>query len=346
MATRKRKALDDLYVGIDLGTARSAVTTSSGAAAWDRSLVGWPKDAIARKLLKKDVVYGAECLDHRLALDVFRPLQDGVVRKNTERDEEAIRALAQHLISLVDAEDGQRVQAVIGAPAEASSYNKSLLREAFGELVDASMVVSEPFPVAYGLDMLVDALVVDIGAGTVDLCIMRGTVPTPEDQRTIEQAGDYIDRQLADLLRERFPNAQFTDSMVVKWKEAHAFVGDDPGQKVKVTIPVDGKPTTHDITDEMRTACESILPHLLGEIRELIAAFDPEFQEQVRGNVLLAGGGSQIRGIDRAIEAMLGELGGGKVKAVDDALFAGAKGALEIAKDTPDEDWARLAKGE
>ena len=344
MATRKRKALDDLYVGIDLGTARSAVTTSSGAAAWDRSLVGWPKDVIARKLLKKDVVYGAECLDHRLALDVFRPLQDGVVHKNTERDEEAIRALAQHLISLVDAEDGQRVQAVIGAPAEASSYNKGLLREAFGELVDASMVVSEPFTVAYGLDMLVDALVVDIGAGTIDLCIMRGTVPTAEDQRTIEQAGDYIDRQLADLLHERFPNAQFTDSMVVKWKEAHAFVGDDPGQKVKVTIPVDGKPTAHDITDEMRTACESILPHLLGEIRELIAAFDPELQEQVRQNVLLAGGGSQIRGIDRAIEEMLAELGGGKVKAVEDALFAGAKGALEIAKDTPDEDWARLAK--
>ncbi len=344
MATRKRKALDDLFVGIDLGTARSSVATSAGAAAWDRSLVGWPKDGIARKLLKKEVVFGAECLEHRLALNLFRPLRDGVVRKNTERDEEAIRALAQHLMSLVDAEDGQRVHAVIGAPAEASSYNKGLLREAFEELVDASMVVSEPFTVAYGLDMLVDALVVDIGAGTIDLCIMRGTVPTPEDQRTIEQAGDYIDRQLADLLRDRFPQAQFTDSMVVRWKEEHAFVGKDPGAKVKVTIPVEGKPTAHDITDEMRTACESILPHLLGEIRALIASFDPEFQEQVRQNVLLAGGGSQIRGIDRAVEAALADLGGGRVTVVEDALFAGAHGALEIAKDTPADDWQRLAR--
>lgn len=344
MATKKRRTADELLVGIDLGTARSAVATSSGVTAWDRSLVGWPKDRVARKLLGKELLLGAECLEHRLAIDLVRPLRDGVVHTGTPRDEEAISALAGHLFSLIGAEKDQRVHVVIGAPAEASAFNKELLREAFAELVDASMVVSEPFTVAYGLDMLVDALVVDIGAGTIDFCIMRGTVPTTADQRTIEQAGDYVDEQLSELLHARFPQAQFSETMVTRWKEEHAFVGESPAHKVKVAIPVDGKPIVHDITDEMRAACESILPHLQGELRSLIASFDPEFQDRVRQNVLLAGGGSQIHGIAGAIEACLTELGGGRVTVVDDPLYAGANGALEIARDTTAEDWERLSK--
>jgi len=47
------------------------------------------------------------------------------------------------------------------------------------------MVVSEPFAVAYGMNLLNNALVIDIGAGTTDFCIMHGTIPSEEDQKTI-----------------------------------------------------------------------------------------------------------------------------------------------------------------
>jgi rod shape-determining protein MreB len=342
VAAKKRKSSADLFVGIDLGTARSAVVTSAGTAMWDRSLVGWPRDMVAKKLIGKSVVIGNECLEQRLALDIARPLRDGVIHKNTARDEAAIHALAAHLLDLVGATDEQRILAVIGAPAEANAYNKGLLREAFTDLVDAAMVVSEPFTVAYGLDLLIDALVIDIGAGTIDLCIMRGTVPTAEDQRTIPQAGDFIDQQFAERLRAQYPQAQFTDSMVVQWKEQFAFVGEASGGPLEVSIPVAGAPKKHDISAALRGACESILPHLREELRGLIASFDPEFQERIRGNVLLAGGGSQIKGLDAAVEEMLEEQGGGQVRVVEDPLFAGANGALAIAQDTDPEDWQRL----
>ncbi len=342
VAAKKRKTSADLLVGIDLGTARSAVVTSAGTAMWDRSLVGWPRDRVAKKLIGKSVVIGNECLQHRLALDVTRPLRDGVIRKSTTRDEAAIHALADHLLELVGADDDQRILAVIGAPAEASAYNKALLKDAFAELVDAAMVVSEPFTVAYGLDLLIDALVIDVGAGTIDLCIMRGTVPAAEDQRTIPQAGDFIDQQFMERLRAQYPQAQFTPSMAVQWKEAHAFVGDAHAGPLEVSMPVAGAPRQHDISAALRGACESILPHLREELRSLIAGFDPEFQERVRQNVLLAGGGSQIKGLDAAVEEMLEELGGGHVRVVEDPLFAGANGALAIAQDTDPEDWDRL----
>lgn len=200
------------------------------------------------------------------------------------------------------------------------------------------MVVTEPFSVAYGLDALNNAMVIDIGAGTMDFCIMSGTIPAEEDQRTVFTAGDHIDRLLQTYLHERYPHADFTLNMVRRFKEAHSFVG-DPEDEIRVEIPVDGKPTMHDITAEMRRACESILPGLVETMLELIAKFDPEFQKKVRNNIILAGGGSQIRGLREHVEKVLQEYGACHVRTVSDPLFGGADGALSLAVDMPPEYW-------
>ena len=67
------------------------------------------------------------------------------------------------------------------------------------------MICSEPFAVAYGLELLEDTLVIDIGAGTVDLCRMHGTMPAEEDQITLTTAGDWLDQQLFASSRRRRP---------------------------------------------------------------------------------------------------------------------------------------------
>ena len=90
---------------------------------------------------------------------------------------------------------------------------------------DRLMIVSEPFAVAYGLEALLHTLVIDIGAGTTDFCVMNGHYPTDEDQRTLELAGDAVDFRLAALLRECHPTAQFSIHMVREWKEQWSFVG-------------------------------------------------------------------------------------------------------------------------
>ena len=48
----------------------------------------------------------------------------------------------------------------------------------------------------------------------------------------------------------------------------------------------------------MRKACESPMPAIVETVIDLIAGFDPEFQESVRNNIIVAGGGSQISGLD------------------------------------------------
>jgi rod shape-determining protein MreB len=65
------------FVGIDLGTSRSAVSTSRGTRKWVESYVGWPKDFVARKLLGQRVLFGEEALNHRLSLLLCRPWSTG-----------------------------------------------------------------------------------------------------------------------------------------------------------------------------------------------------------------------------------------------------------------------------
>lgn len=328
-----------LHIGIDLGTSRSAIVASNGANDWTESYVGWPKDFVARKMLGRDVLFGRDALDNRLSIDLFRPLEYGVIRDGTERDEEAVRALIRHLIDQVRSDKNQKVHAAVGVPAEALAVNKQAIREAVREHADALMVVSEPFSVAYGLDTLNGALIIDIGAGTIDFCVMHGTMPAEEDQRSLTTAGDHIDRKLSERLRESFPEATFSETDIRHYKEEYGFVKQNGRKSIKVEVPVDGKMTEINITDEMRQACESILKPIADTAIDLIARYEPAFQETLRKNIYLAGGGSQLDGIAEAIEKQLAEYGNVSVKAVDDPLYAGANGALALAQDMPEEYW-------
>lgn len=335
-----------LNVGVDLGTSRSSVSTSDGRKHVIESYVGWPVDMVAKKVLKKKILIGREALENRVMLDLHRPLERGLIKEGSEKDLHAVRELLTHLLGQVGikGKGGGTVRAVVGVPAEAMRVNKQQLRHAMGGVVDSLLIVSEPFAVAYGLDALLHALIIDVGAGTSDFCVMKGRYPTEEDQRTLTVAGDSIDEQMGKLITERYPDANFTSHMVREWKEEHAFVGEPPG-KVVVTAPVQGRPTEIDITAEVRAACESLLDPVIETTIELIAKVDPEYQEEVRNRVFLSGGSSLIRGLAEKIEGALAEFGGGKVTVVEDPVYVGADGGLAIANDAPKSDWEKLSAG-
>ena len=336
---------DILYVGIDLGTSRSAVSASNGERHMIESYVGWPVDMVARKILKRPVLIGHDAVDQRSMLDLRRPLERGLIKEGSEKDAAAVHELLRHLVSLTGMvaphENGSRVCAVVGAPAEALRVNKQQLRNAMKGIADSLMVVSEPFAVAYGTEALLHTMIIDIGAGTTDFCVMNGRYPTEEDQRTLDIAGDTIDAKLAMLVQERYPEAQFSIHMVRAWKERSAFVG-KPAERVLVTMPVAGKPTQLDITEAMRSACESLVPPVTETMIELLARVEPEFQERVRQNIILAGGSSLIRGLPERLQQGLGDVGGGKVRVVSDPTFAGSDGGLAIALDALETDWDML----
>ena len=337
-----------LYLGIDLGTSRTSVSASNGVRETVASLVGYPKDAVSQKLLKKSVLFGDDALKNRLALDFYRPLEHGVLKCSEENIEEyqanlrAAQDLIAEIIRRARPRKDELIYGVIGVPAQVSINNKQAILDAARETVDSVMLCSEPFSVAYGLDMLDDVLVIDIGAGTTDLCRMHGTMPEDADQITITYAGDWIDNRFAELLKESYPEAQFTIQMLKRIKERYACVSEDQ-PKVVVEFPVSGKPTPFDVTNQLRTACQGIVPPIVEGLSKLVASFDPEFQERLKDRVLLGGGGSQIKGLDDAIEReMKDRLGDGKVERCEEPMYGGSNGALKIAHDMPAEFWEKL----
>ena len=333
-----------LYIGIDLGTFRSVMVSSDSHEEEELTVIGTPKDPIARNFLKRDVLFGKEALKNRLALNLFRPLELGVI-KDTPEDREFIAHFITHLIGLSDPEEYDRVVAVIGAPAvEASHVDKTSIFDAAAGSVNAGMIISEPFAVAYALDMIEHTLVIDIGAGTTDLCRVYGTIPGPGDQMHTGYAGDYVDNQIIIEVQKKYNGAQITKDMARRWKEQYSFVSTStPDEPIMVDFSIEGKAMSLDITDCIQAACESIVEPIVENVKALIAGSNPEFHDEFRRNMVLAGGGSGIRGLGGLLlRRRLSDMGDVNVHVVDDPVRLGAMGGLRLAMEVPEDMWKNL----
>src|SRR4030095_13752758 len=121
-----------LCVGIDLGTSRSSISASNGQRHVVDSYVGWPVDMVARKIVKKSIMIGREALDNRSMLDLRRPLERGIMKEGSEKDQEAVQEILKHLITLAGikqkGKNKSKVRAVVGVPAEAFRVSRQNLR--------------------------------------------------------------------------------------------------------------------------------------------------------------------------------------------------------------------------
>src|SRR5437870_4859216 len=118
-----------LLMGIDLGTSRSSVVSMNGVRKTVESYVGFARDPVSRKFLKTDIVYGKAALDNRLSVDLFRPLEKGVIKGTREdssisqeehdKNLHAAQLLVKHLVDLVDPGRDDLLFGVVGVPSNA-----------------------------------------------------------------------------------------------------------------------------------------------------------------------------------------------------------------------------------
>lgn len=340
------------YVGLDLGTFKTSVTSSNGKRVSIASVVGWPKDRVARALLGRDLIFGDEALQHESSLNVIRPFQRGALKyvdgadvgirsEDIAKHKEAALLLVQHVVSHLELPAGRPIYGVIGTPSRATVRNKQVIINAARRTLDAVMVVADPFNIAYGMNQLSSSLVIDIGAGTIDICPMCGTYPKEEDQITLPIGGDLIDDELRRLLMQSEPNAELSLAQARKIKEDFGFVLDDKEAAI-ATLSVAGKPTQIDVSQHLNAACRSIVPGITEALLELVSKFDRDFQKTLFNNILLGGGGGQLQGMDRQIEKALKRYGTAKVTQVSDSVFSGATGALKMATNMPAEYWQQI----
>jgi rod shape-determining protein MreB len=324
-----------LYVGIDLGTYQSTIASSAGSSHTIETVVGRPKDPIARNFLGRDVLFGNDALKNKLACNIYRPMAAGVAQDD-DANLAAAKAFVSHLLETVDPEEYDEVFGVICSPSHVSFTDKSNLVATLRGQVNAIMVVTEPFATAFGIEEIAGSIVVDIGAGTTDIARIYGTFPTEEDQITLQEAGDWIDEELMDLIKKKYTGAQVTKDMVRRWKEEVSYVGGDPREAI-VELSVEGKKQVVDIGDLVQEACELIIPKIGNGIKLIVAGADPEYQPILRNNVIISGGGSLIEGLAARVADEIADIGDVNVWCVEDPIEKVATGALSLAEQMPDE---------
>ena len=331
---------DRLYVGIDLGTYQSTIASSAEALMTIETIVGRPKDPVARNMLGRDVLFGEDAIKNKLACNLYRPMAKGVAQGD-EANLSAAKAFMTHLIECVDPEEYDEVYGVVCSPSHVSFTDKSNLVATLKGSVNAIMVVTEPFATAYGIGEIMGSIVIDIGAGTTDIGRFAGSFPTDEDQVTIEEAGDWIDEKLKTLIEKKYTGAQLTKDMVRRWKEEHSYVDGD-AKEILVDLSVDGKRQSVDIGDLIREACLMVVPKVANGVKQIIASADPEYQPVFRNNIIVSGGGSLITGIADRIATEIADIGDVRVWCVEDPIERVALGAVALTGDMPDEMYTSI----
>ena len=348
-----------VLVGFDLGTNKSCVlagppgSTDITVSKIVPSVVGYVKDGIVDGIIagNASVLYGEEALRNLLHVRLVAPLEEGIIAQP-----DAARDFFRHIRSLVDSTGQAEIRAVVGVPANAGEQAREDIRRCAQGVFDRILMIPEPFLAALGyrddarvgqpdyIDPVVNSLFIDIGGGTSDICLVQGYFPTREDQISIPFAGDAIDQLMTEDIDRTYPNNGLSRHKVREIKEAHAYVG--PSRRpMDVKVIMGGKGHTIELGDVIGRSCNALIDKIYPAITALITRASSDSVVTLLQNIIVTGGGSQIKGFDTVLQKRLADDGyeAPKVRlAGQDYKRYVAIGALKAARGARENQWQHL----
>lgn len=359
IAPTRISASKTMLLGLDLGTNKSCALagaptgTDIAVSKVVPTVVGYVKDGIVDGIVAGNarILYGEEALRHMLHVRLVAPVAEGVIAHP-----DAARDFLRHIRSLIDPSGQAEIRAVVGMPANAVTGARDDIRRCAHGIFDRVLLIPEPFLAALGyrddsrisqpnyIDPVVNSLFIDIGGGTSDLCLVQGSFPTAEDQISIPFAGDAIDAALHAELDRVYPNNGLSRHKVREIKEAHGYVG--PSRKpIEVKVVMGGKSHSIELGDVLANACNALIDKIYQPLTRLIERASSDSVLTLLQNIIVTGGGSQIRGIDAVLQKRLTDDGyeSPKVKlAGQDYKRYVAIGALKAARSARENQWQVL----
>ena len=263
-------------------------------------------------------------------IDTIRPLRDCVIADFTAVDE-----MLQGFIRKVNLNRLTRPRMVICVPSGVTEVERRAVRDS-GEKQAAREVflVDEPVAAAIGIGLDISKpvgnIIVDIGGGTTEVAVisLNGVVT----KKAIRVAGDEMD----DAIQHWFRNEHKLEIGAQTAEQIKISVGSAMRTRsrnilVKGRDLVSGIPKTIDIrTDEIRQALKDPVKRILDVIKDALEATPAELSSDIidRG-IVLAGGGSQLRGLDQVLR----EKTGVPVNVADEPHLAIVKGCGAVIED-------------
>ncbi|MBU2025841.1 rod shape-determining protein [Patescibacteria group bacterium] len=263
-----------------------------------------------------------------------RPLADGVIS-----DFEVTEQMLKYFINKVHKGTFTllpRPRVVVGIPSGVTEVEKRAVQEATKNAgAREAFLIDEPMAAAIGARLPVQEaagnMVVDIGGGTTEIAVISlgGVVVC----RSLRVAGDELNEDIVRYTRENF-NLLLGEKTAEDVKIA---IGSAYEMDEIIEMPIRGRdlvtglPKEIIVTDaHIREALSRSVKMLVSNIRGTIEDTPPELVAEImQRGIILAGGGSLLRGLDKLISEQV-EI---PVKVMEDPLTAVVRGAGIVLED-------------
>lgn len=297
-------------LGIDLGTANTLVYVKG------KGIVIREPSVVARHRKTKQVVAIGREAKRMLGktpqtIEAFRPLKDGVIA-----DFDAAAAMLTHYIKLVHEQPKRpglprvpRPKVVIGIPSGVTEVERRAVSEA-AIMAGAreAILIEEPMAAAIGAGLPIEdssgSFICDIGGGTSEIAVLSlgGIVVN----RSIRIAGDEMDEAITSFMRLKYSllvGEQTAEAVKISVGSAYPVEKIDRVTVVRGRDIETGLPKSVRVSEtEIREAIATVISEIIEAISETIEETPPELVgDIIEHGIVLAGGGSLIRGIDRRI---------------------------------------------
>ena len=309
-------------IAIDLGTANTLIWLKG------KGVVINEPSIVARTIHDDNIVaVGNEAKamlgrTHR-DLETIRPLQDGVIADFKMTD-----GMLQGFINKINFSRMARPRMVICVPSGVTEVERRAVKDS-GERANAREVylIEEPVAAAIGIGLDISQpignIIVDIGGGTTEIAVisLNGVVT----KETIRIAGDEMDESILQWFRnEHKLEIGLGMSESIKKSVGSAMQMNTKTISVRGRDLVTGIPKTIEVSsDEIRQALKDPVNAIVEAVKRCLEQTPPELAADIleRG-IIVAGGGSLLRGIDQIIR----ERTNVPVNVAEDPLLSVVKG--------------------
>ena len=312
-------------IGIDLGTANTLVYVR------DRGIVLREPSVVAIQAGTTRVLAVGEEAKRMLGrtpgnIVAIRPLRHGVIS-----DFEITEAMLRYFIKKVHGSRRGMVRprVIISVPSGITEVEKRAVKESAAHAGAREVyLIEEPMAAAIGVGLPVHEpagnMIVDMGGGTTEVAIisLAGIVQS----RSVRVGGDEMDEAIIQYMK-RVYNLMIGERTAeeIKMSIGSAYpLGEEMSMEVKGRDLVAGLPKTITITsEEIREALQEPVSAIVEAIRITLERCPPELSSDlVDRGIVLAGGTSLLRGIDK----LIAEQTGLPVHRAEDPLSAVAEG--------------------
>tara|TARA_B100000579_G_scaffold367863_1_gene328433 strand:- start:1144 stop:2169 length:1026 start_codon:yes stop_codon:yes gene_type:complete len=309
-------------IAIDLGTANTLIWLKG------KGVVINEPSIVARTIHDDNIVAVGDEAKAMLGrthrdLETIRPLQDGVIADFKMTD-----GMLQGFINKINFSRMARPRMVICVPSGVTEVERRAVKDS-GERANAREVylIEEPVAAAIGIGLDISQpignIIVDIGGGTTEIAVisLNGVVT----KETIRIAGDEMDESILQWFRnEHKLEIGLGMSESIKKSVGSAMQMDTETISVRGRDLVSGIPKTIEVSsDEIRQALKDPVNAIVEAVKRCLEQTPPELAADIleRG-IIVAGGGSLLRGIDQIIR----ERTNVPVNVAEDPLLSVVKG--------------------